>query len=105
MQLRQSICESARGSCNWQGISSDSVAAATAPPKRLTNPENVSVRMPHVHFAHSPRMIGRWPHHFQALCRAIPILGVDIVNPYGDPDAFVGGPIAFRPERCGVVAF
>jgi hypothetical protein len=40
----------------------------------------MTVRMPHVHLAHAPRMIGRLPHHFQLLGDAVPVLGVDIAG-------------------------
>ena len=49
-------------------------------------------------------MIRRRPHHFQPFGNAIPVLGIDIINPNRNPDTLVGGLVAFRPKRCRILA-
>jgi hypothetical protein len=71
---------------------------------RLTETKDVSVGMPHVHFAHVPRHIGGRPRYFQTLRKAAFVQGIYVVYPNGHPHAFVGGFIALRSEGHRVLA-
>src|SRR5262249_15604511 len=53
----------------------------------LAHPEDVPVRMPHVHLAHFPRLVGRRKGHLDSLGQAMLIEGVDVIDPDRHPDA------------------
>src|SRR6266850_1860500 len=67
--------------------------------KRLADPEDVPIGMPHVHLARVPRMV-RWrPGDFDALREAVLMDRVDVVDPDRHPDAFVSRLVAVLAER------
>ena len=65
----------------------------------LTDPKYMSVRVPHVHLAHVPRHVGRWPGDFQSLFLAVTIDAVDVVDPHRHPHALVSCLITIGAER------
>src|SRR5262245_47631908 len=64
----------------------------------------MAVRMPHVHFPNVPRHVGRRPRNFESRCHALSVNGIDVVDPNGDPHAFLGLLVAIRAERQCEVA-
>src|SRR2546425_12084069 len=64
----------------------------------LTDSEDVTIRVTHVHLADAPRHVGRRPGDVETLLQALPMNDVDIVHPDRHPDAPVGGLVAVGTE-------
>src|SRR5688572_4464176 len=64
----------------------------------LTDSEDMTIRVTHVHLADAPWHVGRRPRDVETLLAAVPMDGVDIVHPDRHPDTLVGRLVAVGTE-------
>ncbi len=65
-------------------------------------PEDMPIRMAHVHLARVPGHVGRRPRDLEALLDAPRVRGVDIVDPNRHPDRFLSSFVGLRAERRAI---
>lgn len=65
---------------------------------RLTETKDVSIWMPHVHFARIPWHVGGWLGDFQPFCQTALVNGIYVIHPIGHPYALGGGFVTSGPN-------